>query len=203
MLDMQEQMKQIMSALNNKVDNKEIEKIKESKYIEPDDYVEIHPNKRIKVISLYDGVLTLTTGDGGQGKPYIFRHFGDAHNITYSDLSEILHYHFSFAQKGYFYICDKDVIYNHNLTDVYNQIMNKETIDNLLDMDQKEMIDLFNYTNDFQREVIVSMISLKLAKNEELDLNKVDAIERAYSIKTGTKFKFSESILTEEDLKVS
>lgn len=166
-------------------------------FTEERDYVDILPNKRIKVISLYDGILSLTTGDGGQGKPYVFTKFGQSHNITWSDLSEILHYHHSFADKGYFYICDKNVISNENLTDVYNTILTKEIIDNLFNYSEKDMVDYFKSTTDEQKEVIVSMIAIRLAKGEKLDLNKTNALERSYGK------RFTESIMTAENLQAS
>lgn len=136
-------------------------------------YIGVHPNKRIKVISLYDGLLILVAGQYNQGKPYRFTKYGETKNIVYSELAEILHYQNSFAEKGYFYICDDNVVSYHGLYDAYQNILSKDVIDNLLNYDKKEIIELFKRSTKNQQEEISSLIAKKIANDEEVDLNKI------------------------------
>jgi hypothetical protein len=145
-----------------------------------EEYSEVSPNKRIKIISLFDGILVLTTGQYGQGKPYTFNKYGETKNIIYSDLSEILHYQNRFAEMGLFYICDDNVISNHGLYDSYQKLLSKEIIDNLLDYNRQEMNELFKNSTDMQKEQIASIIARKIANEEDVDLNKVDVLSKLY-----------------------
>jgi len=146
-----------------------------------EEYGEIHSSKRIKVISLTDGILVLTTAQYGQGKPYQFDKFGETKNIIYADLADILHYQNRFAEMGLFYICDDNVIANHGLYDIYQNLLSKEIIEKLLDYNRKEMVELFNNSTEMQKEQIVSIIARKIANGEDIDLNKVDALSRIYT----------------------
>lgn len=141
---------------------------------------EIRPNKYIKVISLTHGMLVLSTEPMGQGKVFIFNKFGETKNIIYSELTEILHCNQSFAESGKFYIANKDVVFNHGLVEFYNNILNKEKIENILDYSQEQVVDLFKNSTDSQKETIVSLLADRIIKDQEVDLNKVNAISKVY-----------------------
>ena len=146
--------------------------------IDEEDNFEITPNKFIKVMSLNFGKLVLTTEARGQGKTFIFNKFGDIRNIIYTDLSNIVHNHQSFAEKGRFYIFDKNFVRNHGLSEYYNKFLNKETIDNILNYNSDEIISLFKNTTDVQRDIIVNLLIKKIVDGEEVDVTKVDIISR-------------------------
>ena len=145
-----------------------------------EEYVEVHPNTRIKVVSLFDGVLILVAGSYGNGKPYRFEKFGEMKNIVYSDLAEILHYQFGFAEKGLLYICNDNVVSNHGLTDAYQKLLSKEIIDNLLDYNRQDMDELFKNSTEMQKEQVASILARKIANEEDIDLNKVNALSKLY-----------------------
>lgn len=141
---------------------------------------EIRPNKYIKVISLTYGILVLSTEPMGNGKVFVFNKFGETKNIIYSDLAEVLHCYQSFAESGKFYIADKNVVFNHGLMEFYKNILTKEMIETLFDNSQEQVIDLFKNATNSQRETIVSIIADRLLNNQEIDLNKVNAISKIY-----------------------
>jgi len=183
-----DELKNLVKTLIASKENK-IETVKEIP-IEPiqklqstgEEYGEIHSSKRIKVISLTDGILVLTTAQYGQGKPYQFNKFGETKNIIYADLADILHYQNRFAEMGLFYICDDNVIANHGLYDVYQTILSKDVIDKILEYNRPEMVELFKNSTAMQQDQIASIIARKIANEEEdVDLNKVDALSRIYS----------------------
>jgi hypothetical protein len=153
---------------------------KTSEEVTQQEYVEIPLNKRIPVISLYDGILVLTTDKRGSGKPFEFKKFGTIIHINYSDLVEILHYQKRFAEEGLFYINDKNVISNNGLQDVYEKILDKKMIDNILSLNKSELNEVFNNTTEAQRDIIVSIIINKIRNNEDIDLNKVDMLSKIY-----------------------
>ncbi len=140
----------------------------------------IQDNKYIKVVSLENNTLILSTEGYGRGKIYEFQQFGQSKNITYNNLVEILYSQERFAKEGRFYIYDKDVVANHELLDVYKNILTKEQIENMLSYDEKTMETLFKRTTTPQRETIISLVMAKLNAGEVLDLNKVGILSKIY-----------------------
>jgi hypothetical protein len=175
-LELKEMVKGLLNSQNK---SKEVVS-KTSEEVIQQEYVEIPLNKRIPVISLYDGILVLTTDKRGSGKPFEFKKFGTIIHINYSDLVEILHYQKRFAEEGLFYINDKNVISNNGLQDVYERILDKKMIDNILSLNKSELNEVFNNTTESQRDIIVSIIINKIRNNEDIDLNKVDMLSKIY-----------------------
>lgn len=145
-----------------------------------DEFVEIKPNKYIKVVSLNFGRLNLTTQPKGQGKIFKFDKFGDVKNIVYSELAEIIHNHQKFAEEGRFYVLDKQVVRNHGLVEFYDKILSKDTIDNIFTYNRDQMVDLFKNATETQKENIVGILIKKVRNGENVDLNKIDALSRIF-----------------------
>lgn len=157
------------------------EKITTINKIETDDdneYSEIKPNKYIKVMSLNFGKLVLSTEGKGRGKVFEFPKFGDVRNIVYTDLANLIHHQQSFAEKGRFYIFDKQVVKNHGLIEYYNKLLTKEMIEKILDYNKDDIVNLFKNATDAQQETIINLLIKKLVAGEDLDINKIDIISR-------------------------
>lgn len=185
--ELKQRLAQIESMLANIQENPipiEPKTITETKGVDIEDDeifdAEIRPNKYIKVMSLTNNTLVLTTLPRGQGKVYRFEKFGIIKNIPYSELAEIIHNNQTFAEKGLFYIMDKQVVFNHGLVDAYKNILTKDIIDSILEYKTSEMTDLFKSATKEQKDNIVSILINKIVNDEDIDLNKVDAISRIY-----------------------
>lgn len=139
--------------------------------------------KYIPVISLFDGMLNLSTGQGGamgSGKIYTFTKFGESRNIIYNDLREIVSANFNFANQGYFYIADARVVDECGLTQVYQNLLSKEKIEHLLDESREHIADIFESVPETQKKSVVDYIVKNMAEGTVYDLNKVDVISRIY-----------------------
>lgn len=179
-----DELKQLILGLTQN-QSQPTEKIATINKIEIDDdneYSEIKPNKYIKVMSLNFGQLNLTTAPKGQGKLFTFPKFGDVKNIIYSELADIIHNHQSFAEKGRFYIFDKQVVKNHGLVEYYEKLLTKEMIEKILDYNKDDIVNLFKNATDAQQETIINLLIKKLVAGEELDINKIDIISRLSSV---------------------
>lgn len=139
-----------------------------------DDYVAVY--KAIPVMSLYDGMLNIGTLPNGQGKLISFSKFGEVRKIVYSDLRDIIASNFNFAKEGYFYIMDEQVVVENGLDDYYKNIITKEKMENIMDSDKNAMLDTFMTIGKPQKDVIVDIITRKMAHGEEFDLNKISVI---------------------------
>lgn len=142
-----------------------------------DDYVAVY--KAIPVMSLFDGMLNLGTLQHGQGKLTTFSKFGEVRKIVYSDLRDIISANFNFAKEGYFYIMDEQVVTENGLDDYYKNIITKEKMESIMDTDKNVILDTFSNIGEAQKDVIVDIITRKMAHGEEFDLNKISAISDA------------------------
>lgn len=139
---------------------------------------EIKNDDYIKVISLCDSSMSVSTLGYGKGKQFRFKEFGDTKRIVYNELVSILEYYPHFIKDGRLYIADPRVIRRHGLDDIYTTIIGKEKIQKVLDCNDEQSVLLFEKANEQQRAIIVEMLVTKIANGKDLDLNIVDKISR-------------------------
>lgn len=164
MLQLQMQMQQMMLSSNQT----------QTTQVPQEEFINIY--KAIPVMSLFDGMLNLSTQPNGQGKSYTFNRFGEVRNIVYSDLRDIIGSNFSFAKEGLFYVMDEKIVFENGLTEYYEKMLNKEAIENIIETDKENILNIFDSAPKSQKETIVDIIVGKMAKGESFDLNKVSII---------------------------
>src|SRR5574344_1909225 len=93
--------------------------------------------KKVKVISLVPNIYNLTTQENGKGKAFTFKEFGQMITMKTSELEEILSIqaYRKKAEQGYFYILDKNIVEDQDLTEAYEHISNKEAIEHVMNLD--------------------------------------------------------------------
>lgn len=153
--------------------------IAENNKTEEDILPEIPMNKPIKVMSLYTGGLNLKRYEDDK-TPIRFNMYGETQPILYMDLLKIISHQRKFFEEGYCIVLDKNVIKAHYLEKHMSKILDKKTIDNLLDYDDEKIEDLFNGTTKQIKETIVDLIVDKIVKKEYVDRNKVALISELY-----------------------
>lgn len=140
--------------------------------------IKISQDDYIKIVSLCDNPLYMSSLGFGKGKQWSWEKFGDTKRIVYSDVVAIMENYQRFLKKGYFYIADKRVIRRHGLDDLYATILSKEKIQKILGCNDDTSVELFSNANEEQRPMILRMIVSKIARGENMDLNIVDKISR-------------------------
>lgn len=141
----------------------------------------ISANKKIKVINLIEGELNLTTQMYGAGKPFRFPHYGYEHNIKYNDLEDIVHSHRSFAEKGFFYICDADVVDELGLEDHYKNILTQTMIEDIVNNPNESNLGLFAGANETVQDSIVDRMVDKInIHKKKYDLNIISKMNEIY-----------------------
>lgn len=188
-LEMQEMMKKMQEMLISKTEVAPAPKIL---YNAQDFGYEIPPiaqsqedvpfRQYIRVMSLTNHHLTVSTDGYGNGTVYNFINYGQVQSIIYEDLAKIIHSNPRFAKEGYFFVMDPRVVRIHNMEKDYEKILNKQTIDNILDMSAETIKALVHNTTPHIKKTIASMVIEKLTNGEEIDLNKV----RVISLESGT-----------------
>lgn len=166
---------------------KEKAKIMEQSIVDDDydeDEIEISPQKYIKVISLTPGQLNLSTLPGGKGKTVSFESFGQQKRILYSTLVDIMDTSPGFLERGNYYIADKKVIRKHGLDEIYDKLLTKEVIENILSksMSDEDTAILYKSANKTQQATIIDLIVHKLMSGTDVDMNMVGNISKISGI---------------------
>lgn len=172
-----EKMKEMLQKLmvEKKVDTMQNPEIKEEVEVFP----EIPMHKPIKVMSLYTGGLNLKKYNDDK-TPFRFNFFGETQPILYGDLVKIISHQRKFFEEGYCVVLDNDVIKVHYLEKFMKKILDKKTIDKLLEYDDEKIKDLYNGTTKQLKQTIVDLIVDKIVKKEYVDRNKVAVISELY-----------------------
>lgn len=171
-----EKMKEMLQKLmaEKKVDTKQNSEIKKEEV-----FPEIPMHKPIKVMSLYTGGLNLKKYNDDK-TPFRFNFFGETQPILYDDLVKIISHQRKFFEEGYCIVLDNDVIKVHYLEKFMKKILDKKTIDKLLEYDDEKIKDLYNGTTKQLKQTIVDLIVDKIVKKEYVDRNKVAVISELY-----------------------
>jgi len=98
----------------------------------------------------------------------------------YGDLVKIISHQRKFFEEGYCVVLDNDVIKVHYLEKFMKKILDKKTIDKLLEYDDEKIKDLYNGTTKQLKQTIVDLIVDKIVKKEYVDRNKVAVISELY-----------------------
>lgn len=171
-----EKMKEMLQKLMTEKENKLNQEIKQE---EVEVFPEIPMHKPIKVMSLYTGGLNLKKYNDDK-TPFRFNFFGETQPILYGDLVKIISHQRKFFEEGYCVALDNDVIKVHYLEKFMKKILDKKTIDKLLEYDGEKIKDLYNGTTKQLKQTIVDLIVDKIVKKEYVDRNKVAVISELY-----------------------
>lgn len=125
----------------------------------------------VPVVSMCQGELNLATQGKGQGNIYTFTDFGQIIDIPFGDLKDIVQHNQRFANEGYFYIVDEEVVRKLRKTSEYNKMLPPEVIENIFKNDTNKIIDLYNMAPRGQKEAIIEMIKNKRVQGIDVDAN--------------------------------
>ncbi len=134
--------------------------------------------KKVKVMSLVPNKYNLSTEKDGEGKIFSFEEFGDIVTMKTSELEEILSIqkYRTQAEQGYFYILDKDIIEDQELSEYYEKISNKETLEKVMVLSSDECVEIFCGLDRDIQESLAMKIAEKINAGERVDRNRISDI---------------------------
>ncbi len=144
--------------------------------------IDIPSNKQIRVMSLCPEILNLSTEKGGRGHRYTFEVFGEVKKIPYGDLIQINQNHRNFLEGGKYYILDERVVLEEGLTYVYEKILPKDKIEEVLN-NGDHALEYFQQADQRQKKLIVDMLVRKMTDGIDADFNLIANIDRIYNSK--------------------
>ena len=139
---------------------------------------------KVKVISLLENQLNLSTQPNGTGKIYTFSKLGDSKIIRMQDLEEILSIvqYREQAERGYYYICNADVVEEFGLTEEYEKIMNDKVLAEVETLKSDNSVDIFVGLNKTVQGSLARKMAENIANGVRLDRNKLEDIRLATDI---------------------
>jgi hypothetical protein len=164
---------------------------------------DIRPDAYIKIMSLDDHELNLSTQKFGRGKTLTFTHFGETKKCLYSELLDIINNHSNFFEQGKFYILDegKGIIRELGKDDLYEHILTKEKIESIINS-SPDAFNLFQSANQGQQKTIINMLIAKMRDGVAVDHNLISDISRFSGIKIEEKVEEAiQDTKFEEELK--
>lgn len=167
--DIQEQLKLLQEQLAKL--QAENEALKAEPILANTDEEEITSDTDITVVSQVVGTLTISTEGNGIGTVYNFEHFGEAQDIPFGDLRDIVKNKPNFAKEGVYYICNPQAVKKLRLNHQYENLIDKNTFANILNMDSKTVVALYQSAPKLQKEQIIGLIEEKIEKKQDVDGN--------------------------------
>lgn len=125
----------------------------------------------IVVISMCNWLLNLTTEPMGAGNVYQFTHFGEEQTIPKDDLKRIIKVNSKFIKEGLVYITDADFVKKEKLSTAYSKLIDSDRMKELLNADKSTFKKVFVSLPASQKEVLIDLITQRLIKDEEIDMN--------------------------------
>lgn len=154
--------------------------------------------KKIKCINLLHNPLNVSTEQDGKGRLFTFEKYGDTRLIRFDDLSDIVASYPNTMESGACYICNKDAVELLGLTEEYELLYDKKTIDKLIYLKNESDVDLFIGMNKVLQDSTAREIARLVNEGETFDLNylakikeetNLDILEIAKSIREETTIK--------------
>ena len=139
-------------------------------------------DRDVVFISLVLGILNLATEGNGRGSVYTFREFGEEQSIPYSDAKSLIKNNKKFIKEGKVYIADEALILSERLDKDYEHILDRDSLIELFDKDKTTFSKLFTSIPKSQKETFARIISSRILKGEDVDMNIVGIVDKALGI---------------------
>lgn len=150
---------------------KENEQLKIQKEEVEDKVESLNGDTEITVISQTNGKLVISTEGNGIGTVYRFEEFGEAQDIPFGDLKDIVKNKPRFAREGAYYIANEEAVKKLKLTKYYSNIIDEKLFEHLFEADSNVVIKAYENAPKMQKEQIEIMIQNRLDHKQEVDGN--------------------------------
>jgi len=174
--DVTAQLAKALDAINQLQQN-------QSNSVQPTSTVEpVLKGKKIKVVSLMHYLVNLSTDPMGQGKIFVFEDYGSTIKIKFDDLEDCYASYRKTFEDGSLYIADADAVEELGLTEDYQKIYDKKTVDKIILLKTELEVDMFLNMSTDLRDSTARAIADRMVSGEKYDLNLTHRIEQEADI---------------------
>lgn len=153
MADLKAQMELLLKSFSNKEEKKEDNTAKNNK-------------KTIKFINMTTGGFTIR----GTRLYHLDKQF-DFQVFSESEARVIVNNMPNSIANGQLYIADHDFVESCELDYVYENLIDDKTLKDLLNRNSKDVCEIYKNASDFQKKIIVDMVTEKQINEEKIDAN--------------------------------
>ena len=153
MADLKAQMELLLKSLSNKEEQKEDNTAKNNK-------------KTIKFINMTTGGFTIR----GTRLYHLDKQF-DFQVFSENEARVIVNNMPNSIANGQLYIADHDFVEACELDYVYENLIDDKTLKNLLNKNSEDVCEIYKNASDFQKKIIVDMVTEKQINQEKIDAN--------------------------------
>ena len=153
MADLKAQMELLLKSLSNKEEKKEDNTAKNNK-------------KTIKFINMTTGGFTIR----GTRLYHLDKQF-DFQVFSESEARVIVNNMPNSIANGQLYIADHDFIEACELDYIYENLIDDKTLKDLLNRNSEDVCEIYKNASDFQKKIIVDMVTEKQINEEKIDAN--------------------------------
>lgn len=135
--------------------------------------------RTVKVTSLVDNVLTLSTSKNGMKPCHTtkFDKYGQTKSILFTQLQQMLSYHTGQFEIGKVILTSKQDYNDLGIGYIYDSIVLKDKIDEIVLLKEDDAIDAIFEMNEDMQEKIVDMIARRIVSGESYDYNKIKQLK--------------------------
>ena len=153
-------------------------------------YQDIRPDSYVKIMSLNNKPMNISSQPRFQGKRLTFTYFGETKEVLYSEFLDIKENHKNFFEAGKFYLLDegRGLIRKLGYEELYNHILTKEKIEAILNS-SPEALNFFKSANKNQQETIIEMLFIRMRDGQDVDRNLIAEISRYSEVDIEDKVK--------------
>ena len=153
MADLKAQMELLLKSLSNKEEKKE-------------DNITKNNKKTIKFINMTTGGFTIR----GTRLYHLDKQF-DFQVFSENEARVIVNNMPNSVANGQLYIADHDFVEACELDYVYENLIDDKTLKNLLNKNSEDVCEIYKNASDFQKKIIVDMVTEKQINQEKIDAN--------------------------------
>ena len=135
--------------------------------------------RTVKVISLVDNVLTLSTTKNGMKPCHTtkFEKYGQVKQILFTQMQQMLSYHVGQFECGKVILSSQQDYNDLGIGYIYESIMTKDKIDEIVMLKDEKAIDIIFNMNEEMQEKIADMIARNIVKGTSYDYNKIKELK--------------------------
>jgi len=135
--------------------------------------------RTVKVTSLVDNVLTLSTTKNGMKPCHTtkFERYGQTKSILFTQMQQILSYHTGQFEVGKVILSSEQDYNDLGIGYIYNSVALKDKIDEIVLLKDDNAIDAIFDMNEDMQEKIVDMIARKIVSGFSYDYNKIKQLK--------------------------
>jgi sulfur relay (sulfurtransferase) DsrF/TusC family protein len=164
----------LLAQQNQPKSEPETSSISKSLYESVEDRLDIDPKQYIRIVSLTNGGLNLKT----LNTTLRIEDFGGSVSVTFEDLRAIVNNHSKAAKEGMFLIQNEKAVMALYLEKDYEKMLNRDVIDNITTLPEREIKKIFETTTNTIKQTIVERVieGVVAGDSKYQDRNKIKLI---------------------------